>query len=304
MDQLKSMEVFVSVAELGSFSAAAKKLNIPLPSVSRKVADLEQHLGAQLLVRSTRKISLTSSGLRFLESSKQILDDLKEAERQASNEYLHPRGRLTISAPSFFGQIHILPIVRTFLEEYPDVSIKLQLSDKIVHLLDDHIDLGLRIGRLSDSSMIAKPLGHVRYLLCASPEYLEKHGIPETPDDLMMHQCIQFTRHEEALNQWPFSVSGEVIDYPINSPLTINSTAGALDTAINHFGISRILSYQAAQAIAEGKLRIVLDEYSIQRNPVSFIYPQGRHIPLKLRAFIDYATPILKQRLKQIEKTC
>ncbi len=303
MDHLSAMLVFTHVVDAGSFSKASQKLNMPLPSVSRKVAELEDHLGAQLLTRTTRKLSLTESGARYLDAARRILSDVQEAERQASNEYVEPVGSLTITAPSAFGTLHVLPIVREFLQAYPDVNIRLLLADQVLHLLEEHIDLGVRIGPLSDSSMKAKALGQVQRIHCASPQYLAEKGVPETPDDLLNHDIISFS-NIEAHQEWVFPVGRKAQPFPIKPRLIVNSAAAAVDSALHHGGITRLLSYQAARHIAAKELTPVLTQYDLPINPVNFIYPQGRLVPLKLRTFIDFAAPRLSDRLNTIEQQC
>ncbi|UTW56282.1 LysR family transcriptional regulator [Kordiimonas sp. SCSIO 12610] len=303
MDQLSAMRVFVVVAELGGFSAAARQLNLPLSTVSRKVAELEAHLGAQLLTRTTRKLSLTESGERFLAACRRILDDLTEAEQAASDEYTKPTGTLSITAPVFFGRLHILPIVHEFLNAYPDVKIKLSFADHVVDLLDQHIDLGIRIGQLADSSMIAKQMGTVRRIICASPDYLRENGTPHAPEDLAHHQCISIVNNTSLLG-WRFAIDGRDQYYPINSRLQVTSTEAAVDSAVHHMGLTQVLSYQAADQIKAGRLSLVLNEFLKPLIPVHFIYPQGRLVPVKLRTFIDFATPLLKARLGRVATDC
>ena len=303
MDQLSAMHVFTHVVDAGSFSKASQKLNMPLPTVSRKVSELEEHLGSQLLTRTTRKLTLTESGARYLDAARRILSDVQEAERQATNEYVEPVGSLTITAPSAFGNLHVLPIVREFLKAFPDVSIKLLLADQVLHLLEEHIDLGVRIGPLSDSSMIAKSLGQVQRIHCASPEYLANKGAPATPDDLIGHDIISFS-NIDAHQEWTFPVGRKSQAFPIRPRLIVNSATAAVESALQHGGITRLLSYQAARYIAQGKLVPILTQYELPINPVSFIYPQGRLVPLKLRTFIDFAAPRLSERLKTIAEQC
>jgi DNA-binding transcriptional LysR family regulator len=303
MDQLSAMRVFVSVADNGSFSAAAKALKLPLSSVSRKISELEEYLSAQLLTRTTRRLSLTESGTRFLEASRRILDDLNEAERQVSDEFIKPTGTLTITAPVFFGRLHLLPIVHDFMNAYPDVHINLQFADHVVDLLGQHVDLGIRIGMLADSSMIAKPLGTLERIICGSPEYFEKMGVPQSPDDLIHHDCITFNKID-AREGWRFAVDNTVRFYPVKSRLMVTSTEASVESAVNHMGLAHLLSYQAASYIKAGKLKLALNGYGNQSNPVSFVYPQGRMVPVKLRSFIDFATPLLKKRLKEVASDC
>ncbi|MDV7341408.1 LysR family transcriptional regulator [Terasakiella sp. A23] len=303
MDQLSAMTVFTHVVDTGSFSKASQKLSMPLPTVSRKIAELEDHLGAQLLTRTTRKLSLTESGARYLEAARRILNDVQEAERQASSEFVEPVGTMTITAPSAFGKLHVLPIVREFLNEFPKVNIRLQLADQVLHLLDEHIDLGLRIGNLSDSTMMAKPLGHVQFLHCASPLYLKEKGATPTPDTLDDFNLISFG-NLDLRQEWTFNIDGKAKTFPIKPRLMVNSAEAAVESAVHHAGITRVLSYQAAEQIHRGVLERVLTDYPTKLNPVHFVYPQGRLVPLKLRTFLDFAAPRLKKRLQTIASQC
>jgi len=302
MDQLSAMQVFSQVVETGSFSKASQKLNMPLPTVSRKVAELEEHLGAQLLTRTTRKLTLTESGARYFEACRRILNDLQEADRQAGNEYIDPVGTMTITAPSAFGKLHVLPIVRDFLKAYPKVNIRLMLADQVLHLLDEQIDLGLRIGSLQDSSMMAKPLGHVQFIHCASPHFLEDKPEP-TPDTLDAFDIISFG-HLDLRQEWSFTIKGKTKSYPTHPRLVVNSAEAAVESAVQHAGITRVLSYQAASQIDRGHLQRVFRNHAEPPLPVHFVYPQGRLVPLKLRTFIDFAAPLLKERLNTIAQQC
>ncbi|WP_417783240.1 LysR substrate-binding domain-containing protein [Terasakiella pusilla] len=303
MDQLSAMLVFTHVVDTGSFSQASRKLNMPLPTVSRKIAELEDHLGAQLLTRTTRKITLTESGARYLEAARRILNDVQEAERQASSEYVEPVGTMTLTAPTAFGRLHIVPIVREFLKAYPEVNIRLLLSDHVLHLLDEEIDLGLRISPLHDSTMMIKPLGHVQFIHCASPSYIEKVGLTPTLDNLDRFDLISFGPID-LRPEWTFITDNKPKACPILPRLTLNSAEAAVDCCIDEAGLTRVLSYQAAQQIADGKLIRVLTDEETPLIPVHFIYTQRRLVPLKLRTFIDFAAPRLKARLRTVAAQC
>jgi DNA-binding transcriptional LysR family regulator len=304
MDRLAAMRVFVAVVDAQGFSAASRALSMPLPTVSRKIAELESHLGAQLLVRSTRKVTVTDSGQRYYEEVRQILDDIGEAERQVSGEYQLPKGHLTITAPTLFGRLHVLPIVNDFMKIHHDISIQLILTNHVVDFLEEHIDLGIRIGILSDSSMVAFQAGSVRQIVCASPGYLAQHGRPLSPNDLAGHQCITFSKIG-APAEWAFKMpSRKIQHFPVPTRLTLNSIQGTVDSAIRDGGLVHLYSYQAAPHVAEGTLEIVLDGYEIEPPPVNIVYPQGRLVPQKVRAFVDFAMPRLRECFVLIETQC
>jgi DNA-binding transcriptional LysR family regulator len=192
MDRVEAMNILVSVVETGSFTAAGKRLGVPLPTVSRKLADLESHLGTRLLARSTRRLDLTEAGKDYVAACKRILEDISNAERKASGEFVTPKGELLVTAPVVFGRLHVVPIVAAFLAAYTEIDVRLVLSDRNAQLLDDHIDLAVRIGALPDSSMISVQVGSVRQVVCASPEFLVAHGIPKKPADLSGLSCVTF----------------------------------------------------------------------------------------------------------------
>ena len=296
MDRFEALSAFTAVAEEGGFSAAARRLGMPLPTVSRKVSELEAHLGAQLLVRSTRKVALTETGQQFLITCRRVLGELNEAEREASGEYRVPRGELAVSAPTGLGGAYLAPIVTEFLLAYPDIDVDLRLSDRITNLADEQIDVAIRIAHLPDSSLIALKLGVIRHVVCASPAYLDARGVPETIADLSRHACVTFTALE-APREWIFRDSGQTTRIAIKSRLSVSSASAAVEAATAGLGISRLLCYQAAPALAEHRLRLVLRRFEPVPLPVSLVYPSGRLVPLKLRAFTDFVVPRLKQKL-------
>jgi DNA-binding transcriptional LysR family regulator len=298
MDRLEAMSLLVAATEAGSLSAAGRRLNIPLATVSRKVSDLEEHLKARLLNRSTRQITLTDAGRSYVAACKRILEEVAEAERAASGEYSVPKGELIITAPIVFGRLHVLPVISPFLTAYPDIDIKLVLADRVVHILEDHIDLAVRIGMLPDLSLVAASVGQIRQVACASPAYLAKHGTPKTPDDLAAHECVTF----EGLTSstvWTFSEGKTESSVKIRSRLSVNTAEAAIDAAISGLGITRVMSYQMATAAKTQQLLIILQDYEPAPWPVSLVYGDQGLLPLKLRAFLDFAAPKLRQSLSQ-----
>jgi DNA-binding transcriptional LysR family regulator len=299
MDRLEAMSVFTAVAEAQGFSAASRRLGMPLATVSRKVSELEEQLGVQLLARSTRRVSLTDTGRQYFEACRRILDDVSEAERAASGEYRAPRGELILTTPIVFGRLHIVPVVTEFLKAYRQVDVQMILVDRVVDMLDEHIDLALRIGELPDSSLIAVRIGNIGRLVCASPAYLAAHGVPTHPREVAGHDAVTFAGLSSA-REWSFRIGGATMRFPVRSRLTVTTAEAALDAAIAGAGLTRVLSYQAAAAVGDGRLVVVLRDYEPEMNPISLVYPSGRLVPLKLRAFLDFAVPRLKARLQEI----
>ncbi|RWH72237.1 MAG: LysR family transcriptional regulator [Mesorhizobium sp.] len=298
MDRLEAMSLFVAAVEAGSLSAAGRRFGIPLATVSRKVSDLERHLKTRLLNRSTRQLTLTDAGHAYLAACHRILDEVGEAERTAAGEYSAPTGELIITAPIVFGRLHVLPVVTGFLAAYPDVAIRLMLADRIAQLTEEHIDLAVRIGELPDSSLVATRIGSIRRVVCASPAYLAEHGMPETPKDLAAHSCVTF-EGLTAPAAWTFAAGKSDLTVPIRSRLRVNTAEAAIDAAIAGVGLTRVLSYQITAAVRSGTLRAVLQAFEPQPWPVSLVHAGQGLLPVKLRAFLDFAAPRLKKRLVQ-----
>ena len=300
MDRLESMAVLLAVMNAGSLSAAGRKLGMPLPTVSRKLSELETHLKARLLTRSTRRLTLTDTGRSYIAACRKILDDIHEAERAASGEYSEPRGELVVTAPVVFGRLHLLPILNEFLKVYPEVNIRLALGDRIVNLLEDHVDLALRIGTLLDSGLTTTSLGTVRRVVCASPGYLAERGTPGDPRDLSAHQCVSFELFTAA-NEWRFPVHGNDTIVPIHPRLIVSTAEAAIDAAIAGVGITCVLSYQVESAFLAGQLTLLLRRFEPPPIPVSFLYSHQGRLPLKLRALVDFAAPRLRAQLQRAE---
>ncbi|MDI1301288.1 MAG: LysR family transcriptional regulator [bacterium] len=298
MNRLEAMAVFVAAAESGSLSAAARQLSMPLPTVSRKVSELESHLAARLFVRSTRKLALSEAGEAYLGACKRILEEVGNAERAAAGEYRAPRGELTVTAPVVFGRLILLPIVTAFLQAYPEVDLQLVLGDRNLNLADDHVDVALRIGALPDSSLRATQLGEVRTVVCASPEHFRRHGGLATPDDLASHPCVNFSGLKNA-GRWNFSAGKKNYSIAVRPRLQVNTAEAAIDAAIAGLGVTRVLGYQIASACAAGTLSIALQDFEPPPLPVSLVFMGQGPLPLKLRAFLDFAAPRLKERLQQ-----
>ena len=300
MDRLEAMGVLLAVVDAGSLSAAGRKLGMPLATVSRRVSDLEAELRTRLLIRSTRQLTLTEAGRGYVASCRRILDDVNEAERAAAGEYSAPRGELVVTAPVVFGRLHMLPVLSEFLRAYSQVNVRLALGDRIVNLLEDHVDLALRVGSLPDSGLIATHLGSIRRGVCASPAYLSKSGTPRSPRDLAAHQCISFELLATA-STWRFNVDGADTSVPIHPRLTVSTAEAAIDAAIEGLGVTCVMSYQLEAALRAGALQLLLESFEPPPLPVSFLYSSQGRLPLKLRALLDFAAPRLRTRLQQAE---
>ncbi|MCY1128388.1 LysR family transcriptional regulator [Frigidibacter sp. RF13] len=292
MDRFDAMAVLVAAVDAGSLSGASRALRLPLATVSRRVAELEAQIGAQLLIRTNRQVQLTEAGASYVAASRRILEDLAEAERAVAGEYVAPKGLLTITAPVVFGRLHVLPVVSDFLLAYPDISVRLTLADRVLHLTDDHIDLALRIGNLPDSSMKALRLGEIRRIVCASPAYLTARGRPERPEEVARHDCVAFSGIDAV--QWQFATDGREQRVTVRPRLLVNTAEAAIDAAVAGLGLTRVLSYQIAAAERAGQLVEVLKDHAPPPAPVQLVYSGQGVLPLKLRTFIDFAAPRLR----------
>src|SRR5262245_42580545 len=293
MNHLLAMKVLVDVADAGSLSAASRRIGMPLATVSRRIAELEGHLGVRLFNRTSRRLELTEAGRGYLPAARRILEDVAEAERAVKGEYATPRGDLIISAPLVFGRLHVLPVVVTFLAAFPEVDVRLVLNDRNVGLIDDHVDLAVRIGELPDSSLVATRVGTISRVVCGSPDYFARRGRPSSLDDLAGHDCVTF---ESLMPQasWSFARGKWEVGAQIRPRLAVNTAEAAIDAALAGVGLTRVLAYQAAAALADGRLETVLREFQPPPAPVNLVHPGGRLLPRKVRAFLDLAAPRLR----------
>lgn len=296
MDRFDAINVLLQVIEQGNLSAAGRKLGVPLTTISRKISDLESHLGARLLQRSNRSVTLTEAGLSYLAACKRILRDVAEAELAASGAFTTARGELTLTAPVVFGRLHVLPVVTAFLQAYPEIDIRLMLADRLLHLQDDHVDVAVRIGSLPDSRLGATRLGEVRRVVCASPKYLSANGLPLEPAEISHHHCITFVGLDHP-DRWNFQTNGVETTIPIRSRLAVNTAEAAIDAAVSGVGLTRVLSYQIAAARGVGHLMTVLEAYEPPSVPISLVFDRQGALPLKLRAFLDFASPHIRARI-------
>ncbi len=299
MDRLEAMRTLVAAVDGGSLSAASRRLGVPLPTVSRRVSDLETLLGSQLVVRTSRKLLLTEAGTAYVASARRVLEELAEAERAASGEYRAPRGELLVTAPIMFGTLHVAPIVHDFLAAYPDVSVRLVLSDWMVDLVESHIDVAVRIGHLPDSALIARRVGEIRWIVCASPDYLRRRGEPRTPADLSNHDCIALEGLQR-YREWPFASTNDDQQFAISPRFSVNTADGAIGGAVAGLGVARVMSYQAAASIRDGTLVPILSNWAPPPIPVQLVHAAQQQQPLKLRAFLDFVAPRLQEKLRVI----
>jgi DNA-binding transcriptional LysR family regulator len=298
LDRLDAMQVLLTAVECGSLSKASRALRQPLATVSRKVAELENHLNATLVIRSAKGLELTPAGRSYVTAAKAILEQLTEAERAAAGEYTEPKGDLTVTAPIMFGRLHGLPVVTRFLSAFPDVAVQLVLTDRVAHFLDDQVDVALRIGELPDSALMATRLGTVRRLTCASPEYLVANGVPATPDDLARHSVISF-ESVSSPTTWTFGSNSTAITASFRSRLSVNTIDAAIDAGLSGAGLIRTNSYQVVDHVRSGRLAVVLEDFEPEPRPVHLVYDKQSRLPLKLRAFVDFVVPHLRERLVQ-----
>jgi DNA-binding transcriptional LysR family regulator len=298
MDRIEAMSTLLAVVEAGSLSAASRKLRVPLTSVSRRISDLEAHLNTQLLNRTSRRVTLTDAAQSYIQSCRRILDELDEAERVASGEYRAPQGELTITASLVLGRVHVMPVAAAFLKAYPDILLRLRLSDRVISLQEEHVDLGIRTGPLPDSGIVARRIGSVRRVVCASPEYLANRGRPEKPEDIAAHDCVTFTGFTHA-ESWEFQTGGAPASVPIRSRLQVDAAEAVVEAALAGAGIARLFSFHVAQAVRDGRLSLLLEEFEPPQLPVNLVYLGGGLLPLKVRAFLDFAAPRLKARLER-----
>jgi DNA-binding transcriptional LysR family regulator len=286
MDKLKAMQVFIHIADEGSLTAAARAMESSLPATVRTLAALEAHLGVRLFNRTTRRISLTEEGRRHLESCRQVLAALDDAEAALTAEAGEPAGHLTITAPMLFGQMHIAPAVTRFVQQHPQMRCSVVLLDRVVNLLEEGIDVGIRIGKLEDSSLVAQPVGHIRHLVVASPAFLRRHGVPQHPKDLLKANCVRVTDH--APTWGPFNDQGRQLRLAVSGNLEFNQNAPAIAACAAGVGFGMFLSYQVAPFLQSKQLRIVLADFEPPTRPISVVYPHARLLPKRTRVFIEW----------------
>lgn len=286
MDKLKAMHVFIQIAERGSLTAAAQALPASLPAVVRTLAMLEAHLGVRLLQRTTRRLSLTEEGRRYLEDCRQVLAAVEQAEAALSTDAAHPSGLITVTAPVFFGQMHVAPAVTRFVQHYDKMRVKVVLLDRVVNLLEEGFDAGIRIGELDDSSLVAQRLCALRRVVVASPDYLRRHGVPQHPRELLGANCVLFSGASGPW--WTFQEAGRQFTVPVSGNLEFNQAAPAADACAEGLGMGMFISYQVMQHVKAGRLQLVLEQFEPAPRPVHVVYPHARLLPARTRAFVDW----------------
>lgn len=293
MDRFSEMQIFVAVAECEGFAAGARKLKISPPAATRAVAELEHRLGIKLLNRTTRYVRVTDAGQRYLDDCKRILAQVTEADEAAIGINAAPRGHLVITAPVLFGRMYVMPCVVEYLQKYPDTEISAMFVDRVVNMLDEGVDVALRVGELSDSSFKAIKVGTVRRVVCASPAYIEKYGLPQHPNDLSDHQIVVASSLSPNV-EWRFLENKQSKIVRVKPRLTVTSNDAAIEAAVAGLGITRLISYQIAPELQSGQLKIILSEYEYPALPIHVLHREGRNASTKVRAFIDLVAERLK----------
>lgn len=294
MDRLRTMSVFVAVAEEAGFSTAARRLNMSPPSVTRAVSELEQRLGARLLHRTTRSVRLTDAGQRYLADCRRILGEIEEVDRHAAGIHATPRGTVTVTASVLFGRMVMAPILLDLLDRYPEISLTTTFVDRVVHLIDEGVDVAIRIADLPDSSLSAVRVGSVRRVLCASPHYLDARGRPDTPADLTRHETIDFVNMTPG-GEWAFEKSGKTQRFRPRSRLRVNSADAAIAAALRGRGITRVLSYMIAPRLAAATLELVLDDFAPPAVPIHVVHKEPGRTSARIRAVVDHLAENLRR---------
>lgn len=294
--------MLLTAVDRGSLSAAARELKIPVSTLTRKVADLEELLGTRLLIRTTRKLTLTDAGMSYVAAARRILDLVREQEHEATGEFATAKGELVVTAPVQLGRLHVLPVINQFLAQYPDITVRLLLSDRNIDLIDSHADLALRIGELADSSMIATRIGSLRPIVCASPAFLASHTPPREPDDLVKYSCVVF--NSPYLSPWRFRLpaTSKIYVLGVKPRLEVTTPDAAVSAAVDNAGITYVFEHDADEALRNGQLEILLPQFEIQPVPVHLVHVSRNLMAIKLRHFIDFAAPKLRQSLSRFGK--
>jgi DNA-binding transcriptional LysR family regulator len=297
MDRLEAMAMLVSSVEEGSLSAAARKLRIPVATLTRNVNDLEATVGTKLLVRTTRKLLLTDAGADYVVAARRILEQVDEQERRAAGEFTNPRGELVVTTPVQVARLRVLPVINQFLTQFPEIRIQLLQSDRNIDLVDSHADVAIRIGRLGDSSLVAMRVGMLRAVVVASPQLLKKHGVPRSPQDLRAFPRVVF--NSPFLSPWHFRDPDANEIHTVSDPprLLVSSPDAAADAAIDGVGATLLLEHDVAEAVRARKLRVILQKFEVDPIPVHLVHLSRDMMPVKLRRFIDFAAPRLREAL-------
>lgn len=300
MDKLKAMQTVVSIADQGSLTAAAQAMDCSLPSVVRTLAALESHLGVRLFNRTTRSISPTESGRYYIESCRHLLSSIEDTEIALNSDVGEPGGLLTVTAPVQLGQMYIAPAVTRFLRHYPKIRIKLLLHDRVINLVEENIDVGIRIGTLEDSSLIAQVIGEVNRVVVASPEYIRLHGEPAHPRDLLTANCIRFTG--SSAYAWGFQEHNRDFNVPVTGNFELNQISPTIDACLDGLGFGMFISYQVKEHIKQQRLKVVLKSFEQIPHPVNIVYPSKRQLPARTKVFVEWIKTEMKSALAEIAR--
>lgn len=287
MDRFQEMQVFIAVCEERSFATAARRLNLSAPSVTRAVAALEKRIGTVLLSRTTRSMHLSEAGQRYLSDCRRILGELEEAEDAAGGSISAPVGQLTVTASLLFGELFVMPLVVDYLQRYPGVTVNALLLDRVTHMVEEGIDVAVRIAHLNDSHQHDVKVGEVRRVLCASPGYLAQQGCPRHPSELARHRLV-ISSNSEAVRRWAFIDAGKPLSIDVHSRLNVSANQAAIKAATMGWGIARVLSYQVANRLASGELELILEDFEEAPLPVHVCYLADRKVSAKVRTFVDH----------------
>lgn len=293
MDRLDAMRLFIRLVECGSFSAVGREYAIGQPAVSKKIGALETHLGAQLLLRTSRKVAITQAGQAFYESAKQLVDDFDALESSIGDRQHSPKGVVRVNTAPAHGRLCITPLLPAFFRQYPDVQIELSVSERQVDLVGDGIDLGIRHGRLVDSSLTARKLTEADFLLVASADYVAAHGTPSRLSDLDKHTCIVFAKGRERY-PWSLKVKKEVVSYVPHGSLMTGDAEHVRTAVLCGLGIAQAPSWLLAEEIRSGQVHVLLPQLQPDRLPVHIVYPAGRRVPMRVRVFIEYLVSVFE----------
>ncbi|UZE11997.1 LysR family transcriptional regulator [Pseudomonas sp. B21-053] len=294
MDRFQEMQVFAAVAQAQGFSAAARRLGMSAASVTRAVAALEKRIGTLLLTRTTRSVHLSEAGQRYLEDCRRILAEVQEAEDSAAGSHTQPRGQLTVTAPVLFGEMFVTPLMVGYLDQFPEVTINGVLVDRVVSMVEEGIDVAVRIGELPDSNQHAIRVGEVRRVICASPAYLNAHGRPRHPEELSGARVVAPSSIGQQ-RSWPFLDKGQSLSVRPDPQLVVTTNQAAINAACVGLGFTRVLSYQVSSKVAAGELEIVLADFELPALPIHVVYQGGRKAPARIRSFVDFMVKALRE---------
>lgn len=292
MDRLQGMRIFTEVVDAGGFAAAAKAMHLSAPAVTRAVAALESEIGTRLLIRTTRSVKLTAAGEGYVADCRRILSEIAEAEANAAGSFGNPAGAITLTAPVLFGRLYVLPILLDFLDLHPAVQVRFLLLDRVTNLVDEGIDVAIRIAHLPSSGLTARRVGFIRQVVCGSPDYFDRHGEPAVPQDLTSHRLIGRDGIFGGA-EWHFGTQAR-IRVPVATRLTCNTNDAVIDAAIAGWGLSRFQSYQVAAHVRAGRLKTVLADFEQEPVPIHIVHAEGRSASGRLRAFVDFASERLR----------